>query len=105
MLLEVTIIYFQGNINKTCLHPLFLHMVPFGISDKLSMLFPFVLFKLIVAICCTREEDMIGFKLFNGKSADGLGNDTYFGAWCTMTSSLRLLSGTYFSGSFGFVPL
>lgn len=80
MLLEVTINYFQGNINKTCLHPLFLHMVPVGISDKLPMLFPFVLFKLIVAICCTRVEDMIGFKLFNGKSADGLGNDTYFGA-------------------------
>lgn len=64
-------------------------MVPVGISDELPMLFPFVLFKLIAVICCTRVEDMIGFKLFNGKSADGLGNDTYFGAWYTMTSSLE----------------
>lgn len=74
-------------------------------SVKPSLLFPFVFFILILVICWTRVEDIVGLIFFNGKSAGGLGNDTGFGAWYSITSSLVLLSGTYFSASFGFVPL
>jgi hypothetical protein len=48
---------------------------------------------------------MVGMILFNGEVAGGLGNDSNFGAWYSMISSLVFLSRTYFSGSFGFVLL
>lgn len=72
---------------------------------ELLLSFIFVLFIFIELICCNRVEDIVGMTFFNGKVADGLGNDSNFGAWYSMISSLVFLSGTYFSGSFGFVLL
>lgn len=70
----------RAKINKTCLHPLFLHIVPMGISVEPLRPSPLVLLILVAAICCSREEDIVGLIFFKGKSADGLGNDTGFGA-------------------------
>lgn len=51
------------------------------------MSFPFVLVTFIADICCSRVDEMVGLILFNGKSADGLSNDTGLGARYTITSS------------------
>lgn len=90
---------------NTCLHPLFLHIVPASISVELFESFPLVLLILVAAICCTREEDIIGVMCFKGKCDGGLGSNNGFGAWYSITSSLAFLSGTYFSGCLGFLLL
>jgi len=61
------------------LHPLFLHIVPIEISVKLFVSFSLVLLIEAAAICCKRAEDIVGLIFINGKSADGLGNETGFG--------------------------